>query len=310
MLEISAFQGRLRREKSLHDIMEKNSPHAPQISAKVEKVLRAYAKNRSLRKTVIEVGLSRGRVWEVTKQYGIRLAEVRRELANATQAASESARGQGGSETTATTPPQHTEVLVPGKLLSKDERSELDRCESFIRGGLRTFFDVGQALETIRNLRLFRDGFETFEEYCRVRWGISKTHANRQIAAADVMRLLNDKDAEGLTEWDIRPLTRVPKKTAVGVWKEAKEKAKSAQVAVSNKILEAVVSQVAGTKPKTRIKGKTSTRASTVLEELMRAVDDAEVGIKAEAMADVAAALRRIRSGLERLARQRRAKVR
>jgi hypothetical protein len=34
--------------------------------------------------------------------------------------------------------------------------------------------------------RLYREGFKTFEDYCRERWGMSKTHANRLVESAQV----------------------------------------------------------------------------------------------------------------------------
>ncbi|HEY6723811.1 MAG TPA: hypothetical protein VI197_07255 [Polyangiaceae bacterium] len=50
----------------------------------------------------------------------------------------------------------------------------------------RVFVDVGRALTRIRDAKLYAEEFGTFEAYCRERWGMSKTHANRLIASADV----------------------------------------------------------------------------------------------------------------------------
>jgi hypothetical protein len=38
----------------------------------------------------------------------------------------------------------------------------------------------------IRDSRLYRQEFDTFEDYCRERWKMSKTNANRLIDAAEV----------------------------------------------------------------------------------------------------------------------------
>lgn len=75
------------------------------------------------------------------------------------------------------------------------ERSQLRRAERTIRKGLRTFVQVGEALLTIRDARLYRDTHATFEAYCADRWAISKTHGNRLIQAAAVMRELPAEDA-------------------------------------------------------------------------------------------------------------------
>jgi len=56
--------------------------------------------------------------------------------------------------------------------------------------GLATFVEVGQALMKIRDARLYRETHETFESYCRERWGWSRRHANRTIQAAEVAGVL------------------------------------------------------------------------------------------------------------------------
>src|SRR5262245_29388958 len=74
---------------------------------------------------------------------------------------------------------------IGGHALHPTER--LKALEAIIEHGLQTFVEVGAALFEIREQRLYREqGFTTFEEYCRKRWQWSKTHANRQIQAAEV----------------------------------------------------------------------------------------------------------------------------
>ena len=73
------------------------------------------------------------------------------------------------------------------ELLSIDERNELERCEVVIKQGLETFIEVGQALLTIREKRLYRLEFGTFEDYCRDRWGMQRQYANRMIAASEAI---------------------------------------------------------------------------------------------------------------------------
>ena len=63
----------------------------------------------------------------------------------------------------------------------------LAELEAIIETGMRTFVEVGNALRTIRDTRMYREqGYKTFDDYCRARWNWSKTHANRQIQAAKV----------------------------------------------------------------------------------------------------------------------------
>ena len=46
----------------------------------------------------------------------------------------------------------------------------LAECEDVINRGLATFVEVGNALLRIRDERLYRAEFGTFEAYCRQRW--------------------------------------------------------------------------------------------------------------------------------------------
>lgn len=56
-----------------------------------------------------------------------------------------------------------------------------------IRAGFNTFVKVGVALMDIRDRRLYRHEFGTWEQFCREVTGQSKTHANRTILAACVV---------------------------------------------------------------------------------------------------------------------------
>lgn len=63
---------------------------------------------------------------------------------------------------------------------------DLAACEQIIDRGLTTFIEVGQALLRIRDERLYRDGHDTFEDYCRERWSMSRKRAYDFVAAAEV----------------------------------------------------------------------------------------------------------------------------
>jgi hypothetical protein len=65
-------------------------------------------------------------------------------------------------------------------------------CETVIERGLGTFVEVGVALFEICDRRLYLDeNHETFEQYCRKRWGISRSYAYRQIDAAKVTAIVS-----------------------------------------------------------------------------------------------------------------------
>lgn len=76
--------------------------------------------------------------------------------------------------------------------LTVTEKTQLDALEQVIERGRATFIEVGNALLKIRDSRLYRAEFETFEDYCQARWGWTHRHANQLIAASNVVSLLQD----------------------------------------------------------------------------------------------------------------------
>ena len=55
-------------------------------------------------------------------------------------------------------------------LLSDAEKVELHECEAVVVTGWNTFVEVGLALARIRQGRLWRDDFNSFDAYCRAKW--------------------------------------------------------------------------------------------------------------------------------------------
>ncbi len=53
-------------------------------------------------------------------------------------------------------------------------------------GDMEQFLKVSQALKTIRDKRLFREEFRSFDEYCRAKWGKPGAEVERLIAEADL----------------------------------------------------------------------------------------------------------------------------
>jgi hypothetical protein len=70
--------------------------------------------------------------------------------------------------------------------LNSAEVSALNHCEQRIHEGLGRFRDVGLALASIRDNRLYRATDATFEIYCRERWHWSRQRAHQMIECAEV----------------------------------------------------------------------------------------------------------------------------
>lgn len=115
------------------------------------------------------------------------------------------------------------------------ERGSLRKYEATIERGIGTFLEVGLALKAIREEKLYREQFQTFEKYVVDRWGMHKSQAYRLIDAAEVKQ-------------DLSPIgDKIPK---------AKEINKESQLRVLNDVptedLETVVSraaEIAGDEP-------------------------------------------------------------
>jgi hypothetical protein len=101
---------------------------------------------------------------------------------------------------------------LDGLQLSEVESIELSQAEQTIEIGLRAFWEAGKALLTIRDKKLYRADYETFENYCESRWRMDRTHAYRLIAASKVLKNLSpvgDNSPLPSSERQIRPLAKL-----------------------------------------------------------------------------------------------------
>jgi hypothetical protein len=102
--------------------------------------------------------------------------------------------------------------------VTTEERERLLRCEATIERGERHLLSEGQALRQIREQRLYRADFKTFENYCRNRWDFSRQHATRLIDFADVI------DDLSVTFGDKLPQRESHARALVGLTSEQRRK--------------------------------------------------------------------------------------
>jgi|JI10StandDraft_1071094.scaffolds.fasta_scaffold230928_2 hypothetical protein len=116
------------------------------------------------------------------------------------------------------------------------EKNELCQHEAVIEQGLKTFVDVGNALLAIRDKRLYRQDFGTFEDYCQSRWSMSRVHAHRMMEAATVTNNLLPIGNIPLpaTESQARPLTKLEPEMQQVVWQRAVETAPNGKVTAAH----------------------------------------------------------------------------
>ena len=110
--------------------------------------------------------------------------------------------------------------------LTVPERTSLAALEETIERGFETFVEVGQALMVIHENKLYREGFENFNDYCKERWGWTRQHAHRLMSAAETVSKLKANPAvEELpkNERQARPLKKLHPDDRAEAWLEAVE---------------------------------------------------------------------------------------
>ncbi|MCA9235676.1 MAG: hypothetical protein KDA44_09395 [Planctomycetales bacterium] len=106
--------------------------------------------------------------------------------------------------------------------LSLAESKQLGNHELCIERGLKTFREVGAALIAIRDQRLYRAEFKSFEAYCQERWGWTRRRADMLIEATTTADMIeNNCSHRPANEAQTRPLAAVPKKSRAEVWEQA-----------------------------------------------------------------------------------------
>lgn len=140
--------------------------------------------------------------------------------------------------------------MTPAETLSVDERATFAACEKIISAGLKTFSEVGNALLYIRNNRLYREGFTSFERYCREKWAMSDRRAHQLCDAAEVVNNiqgLNPGSVIPECERHARPLVGLKPEEQAAAFQKAQEKAAVESRAVQTKDVESAVEEVKAT---------------------------------------------------------------
>ncbi len=111
----------------------------------------------------------------------------------------------------------HTATTTTPTTMTAREKKLFIAKEHVLEHHFGTFKQAGEALIAIRDQRLYRENHPTFEAYCRERWDMSKTQANRLISAAQVMENVETPETHAVTsrftEGSVRPLTTLKPET-------------------------------------------------------------------------------------------------
>lgn len=119
--------------------------------------------------------------------------------------------------------------------LTSAEQTRLGELETRIEAGLKTFVEVGAALLEIRDNRLYRDTFATFEAYCAERWQFERRHAYRLMDAAKVVEnVSNWTQTPPANEAQARPLTELEPEAQRVVWEIVQQTAPAGKVTAAH----------------------------------------------------------------------------
>jgi hypothetical protein len=132
--------------------------------------------------------------------------------------------------------------------LTKLESTKLDELKLIIKEGMAAFYTIGEALKEIRDGRLYKEIFGTFEDYCQLRWGMERRHAYRLIESFDVKENLCPMGhILPANERQVRPLTSLEPEQQQEAWQRVLDTAPTTDEGdrlITAKIVEQAVSEV------------------------------------------------------------------
>lgn len=112
--------------------------------------------------------------------------------------------------------------------LSVDTEKRFFQLEKIIEKGMTHFIEVGTALYIIKNEKLYRDTFRTFEEYYKERWGFGHSYVNYLMKSHVVIENLKTSTTVEVlpkTESQTRPMIGLKPEQQKKVWKKVVETA-------------------------------------------------------------------------------------
>lgn len=143
--------------------------------------------------------------------------------------------------------------------LTTQDIADLERIESEIEADQGSFFRFAKNVCEIRDRRLYRREYKTFDAYCEHRWGWTRQWINQQIRSAETVKQLGTMVSKVTNERQARALADVMPEKRAEVLEHAAEKA---EPITARSIKESARAVLAPQKPKTNGKRE----APTVLD--------------------------------------------
>ena len=202
-------------------------------------------------------------------------------------------------------------VTPSASTLEAGEAQELADCEAVLGEGIAAFIGVGNALLRIRDGKLYRGAYSTFEEYCREKWGLSRTFAFGHIEAAKVVDNLQtfgiaEHPHNQRVDQELVPLRNDPRLMAE-VWQEVLQEAQANGQKPSAAAVQRAVRQRNPNHMTSPLEVLATSLDELVLLASSRAVGlrqvgvDDLVGLSDEEVSEYSRAATRAKSGLKKL---------
>lgn len=130
--------------------------------------------------------------------------------------------------------------------LSSEEKLNLNTYEEIIEKGLKTFIEVGNALFEIKNNKLYRESFTTFEAYCKDRWQLKRQRAYELMGAAEIVHQLSETNLSEISdktnllpskESHANALAQIPVTLRFQVWRGVVEESLNTGKAITAKMI-------------------------------------------------------------------------
>jgi len=131
-------------------------------------------------------------------------------------------------------------------ILSNEEKVSFKTYEEIIEKGLKTFIEVGNALFEIKNNKLYRESFTTFEAYCKDRWQLKRQRAYELMGAAEIVHQLSENNLSEISdktnllpskESHANALAQIPVTLRFQVWRGVVEESLNTGKAITAKMI-------------------------------------------------------------------------
>lgn len=166
--------------------------------------------------------------------------------------------------------------LVPVTKLNELEVSRLAELEATVRRTKDAFMECFMAMAEVRESRLYREKFKTFEEWGKATFGFTRCHTLRLADSGAVLKNLHGKciqlDTFSVNENQLRPLVKVyrnnPEQLQI-IWDKVEARVKAGEKR-TGKLVSEVVAESDGKETKPKQKKDITQRIEDLSKEYIR----------------------------------------